>query len=210
MATQFITGNQATILKWYKKQAKQKRFLDDLPSLEGFGNATQTQFVSPRIVEEIEKKCGITPVLVKVIPVLYRNLCHNNTELMLTILNKNSEKYKGVFGYNITACDCGKLYTFEFHSLLKHIETGEYVDLTTDFGGETEKWFLPVSEDWTFKQGKIIRHFQMDFFYNSKKPHTCGCGRKGCWRPVEDFRDGDLNGFIKSARNLLRATIVEA
>lgn len=51
--------------------------------------------------------------------------------------------WKKVWGFNISACRCGGRMSLEPHALNRNPD-GSLVDITRDFMGETEKWFLPV------------------------------------------------------------------
>jgi hypothetical protein len=110
---------------------------------------------------------------------------------MLQILNKKEKRYKGVLGYNVTGCPCGKLYGIELHSVLKCGD--EYIDLTKDFAGATKKYFIPVKE-WDFEQwGQIlsaiesIKMFGIDIA-NFGHSHSCRLHHKkgiGTWSEPE-------------------------
>jgi hypothetical protein len=79
---------------------------------------------------------------IKIIPLGLNNICHKNSEVLSEINGIDR-----VLGYNITACPCGKKICFEIHSV-NRIE-GKLYDMTRDFNGEKEKWFLPIRSDLT-------------------------------------------------------------
>jgi hypothetical protein len=47
-------------------------------------------------------------------------------------------------GFNVTACPCGRLMGFEYHSVNK--VDGQFYDFTKDFNSETSKYFLEAYE----------------------------------------------------------------
>jgi hypothetical protein len=140
---EFITNNKNAILKWYNKQMRGRPLA---PEILPHDEMTETRYVKQLTFKLLEKYDVFgKPCLVNVVPMLRRNECYENTRLMSIILNKNSKKYRRVLGYNITACRCGLLWMMELHSLLQHIESGKYIDLTIDFNHETRKWFVPLT-----------------------------------------------------------------
>ena len=170
---EYITQNEKTILAWYKKQCIIENIKEPAipPNFEKMGMLEQP---NPIAVKLAERHLGSTAIFMKVIPMLYRNCCHNNVMLMLRILNQKSKKYVGVFGYNITGCDCGKLYCVEIHSVLKHIESNTYIDLTRDFGGLTEKFFIPVEEyDTSYRYQVCQFKNECADMTNFGVPHCC-------------------------------------
>lgn len=86
---------------------------------------------------------------VATLPFGVNNCCLQNAEWVQREIG-----WKAVWGFNITACRCGGRMSLEPHSLNRHPD-GSYVDITRDFQGETEKWFLPVeNENWGFPEYK--------------------------------------------------------
>ena len=79
--------------------------------------------------------------------------CHENSRRAVMIMG---EEWVSVKGFNICSCDCSKLITSEIHSVIKNVETGEYIDYTTDFDGEKFKWFLEC--DWITKNHIYLKH----------------------------------------------------
>jgi len=75
-----------------------------------------------------------------------------------------------VWGFNITACRCGGKMTLEPHSLNRHPD-GSYIDITADYQGETEKWFLPV-ENAEFAFREYNDKYNGDFVVYQP---ACGC-----------------------------------
>ena len=164
-----ILNNKREILLAYYKISKENNYHKLLPTIphnfEIF--TTKTAGVNNRIINEIYNKTGIRPVLVKIQPLLLRNMCHINSLFIEDLLE---DKYEAITGYNITACSCGEFYSMELHTLLKY-ET-EWIDLTTDFCKETEKWFLPLFKTNT-KKIKGLMNFGNDNWCNTNKEHCC-------------------------------------
>lgn len=75
---------------------------------------------------------------VKIIPIGINNNCHSNS----FIFAECGLGFTTQFGFNMTACPCGKYYTLEIHTLNKRGD--EYYDFTKDFNNEKEKWFIPL------------------------------------------------------------------
>ena len=187
---EFINGNKGTILKWYKKQINNE---DKIP-VSTTGCFHTTDNVKIKHIEEIEAVFNTKAIKMNIIPLLYNNHCHTNVQLMMKILNKNTVKYTSVLGYNIIACDCGSQYLLELHSVLKNIETNEMIDLTTDYGGETVKWFIPFKENTNKQEIHFILNNLNCGYYSSVYNHKC-YGRELCI-PRNKY-DGELNGFYK-------------
>lgn len=153
---EFIATNEKTIKAWYSKQlVKEDVCIPNLPYTDGW-----LDIPHPSNLKTVEEKLGKKAVLINVIPFLCRNLCHFNVSKMLQILNKKEKRYKGVLGYNVTGCPCGKLYGIEIHSVLKCGD--EYIDLTKDFAGATKKYFIPLCE-WDFDEWDCIKSVVQNF-----------------------------------------------
>jgi hypothetical protein len=172
-----INNNKDIILKWFYKQVKKDDVLKGIPKLGLYGKNTTTVGVTTEYLNFIKNNIDIAeePILIKVNPLLPRNLCHYNCRKMIEILNKNSSNYVWKLGYNITACPCGKFFTTEIHSVLYHLPTTTYIDLTEDFGGEKEKWFIPLNFD-TISAG-LINFLQnmakVNLYCSMKEAHDC-------------------------------------
>jgi len=80
---------------------------------------------------------------VEITPIGLNNMCHHTSLLFA----KKHKDVKQVLGYNITACPCGKLMTFEIHSLNK-IDDKLY-DFTRDFNEEKTKYFVELDTQLT-------------------------------------------------------------
>ena len=86
-----------------------------------------------------ELKNKITKITIT--PIGLNNMCHLTSDLLC-------DTEKGItkrIGYNITACPCGRLMSYEIHSVNKCGE--QLYDFTRDFNDETEKYFLEMDTD---------------------------------------------------------------
>jgi hypothetical protein len=191
-----IVKNRQTILKWYNR--KYKGFV--MRPIPPHGEMSQTKYVKPSMFEPLKQYQDIfgEPILINIYPMLLPTLCHNNVEDMLVILNKNSKKYRGVLGYNVSSCPCGRLVCMELHSVLQYIETGQYIDLTTDYNNEKQKWFVPLVRIST----DDIKHYSYAFtniincdVFSMGQAHKCG---GMTWRRSIFTFDGDLSKLVRS------------
>jgi hypothetical protein len=202
---EFIMNNKQTILNWYNKQQQDKPTIPVIPpdmlkcctstkGVKEFSLTFYKKHFKDIMYDDIQK--------IKVQPLLTRNVCHFNCVKMLEILNKKSEKYKHIVGYSITGCPCGRLCNLELHSVLKHIGTGEYIDLTTDWNKETEKFFIPCFEA---KNEKPIFSYlinnKMEFFFSLKTIHKCS---NKYWSG-SDFYNYDINEFCEKLKEAIEA-----
>ena len=85
-----------------------------------------------------------SPVKLSVIPLGWQLNCHRNSQCGADYLNSLTGKKEWTWttGYVYMECECKKRINTELHSVLKHIPTGELIDITTDADkSETYKWF---------------------------------------------------------------------
>ena len=198
---EFITRNQHLIMTWYNKQIQKENMLDEIPDVTGFEDFMKSYV--PRIFRVMLQKHNFENIIkIHINPLLVRNLCHYNCEKMIQILNKKEKKYICVAGYNIFSCPCGKLVSMEVHSVLKHILTGEYLDLTTDFGGDKTKFFLPIKDEPDkFYIHRLIKN-GLEFFNSSEKEHKCD---GMTWIPPTESRGIRLmNGDFEALKNKIQ------
>jgi hypothetical protein len=80
-----------------------------------------------------------TPIKLDIYPLMLQQLCHNNSRDFAKSFDMDV-----CVGFNITACECGDFMSFEIHSVAVD-KDGKYYDITEDFYGEKEKWFLPIA-----------------------------------------------------------------
>jgi len=172
-----IIVNQETIVKWInKKLRKQGHRPPPMPTMTMNMITTKhfemTDTLRERIIE-------LTPLFieeVELMPLLPRNLCHHNSQLLIEVLNAKEEIYEQVVGYNMTACGCRKFWSMELHSVIRAKKTGEIFDLTTDFDGLTKKWFIGMnvidSDEDVLSMVRFIIDNEMDWVF-SMKSHKC-------------------------------------
>jgi hypothetical protein len=79
--------------------------------------------------------------LVKIVPIGLNNMCYQNATWL-----EQEFGLKKVYGFNIVACRCGGRMTFELHAV-NITPDGKLIDITRDYCGETEKWFVPFEND---------------------------------------------------------------
>jgi hypothetical protein len=189
---ELINNNREVIVKSYNKKIRKIGYV---PPANPFNpivskSANVTPAILSWIQENMPKSLPAENLIIN--PILLRNYCHMNVDIMLTFLNQNTVRYEHVIGYNVTACPCGSLWYLELHSVLRHIPTQELIDLTTDMYGETQKWFIPMKPhqfvDMPFV--KQVRALKLDAYYNTHLQHTC---RRQEWgMPIEAYRGDDI------------------
>ena len=208
---EIIIANRATIVDWYYKQVKKDSLpIVPIPDITGRGYV-QTKNIKPSHTEWVKSfGCwSAEPVKVRITPLLENNHCHYNCSKMLTILNKKEKKYNQVLGYNFCSCPCGKMCSLELHSVLQNISTCEYVDLTTDFCGETEKWFVPIKTlpdtlQSVVEEVALFKDEMLEFYYSTNKLHQCKMnGKNITWRPQTDYYCGEaqLKNFTDGVKD---------
>lgn len=174
---EFINTNAKTILTWYAKQQLKEDIFQHIPVIDAPTSKMTSSEVSQAVLDDVKLVLGAEakgdPVLITINPLLTRNLCYWNVAKMDIILNKTSKKYERVLGFNITGCPCGKLYTLELHAVLRVIATGDYIDLTKDFGGLTEKWFIPIQFDYDTSAISNMKKLQSSAWNSTTKKHSC-------------------------------------
>lgn len=84
--------------------------------------------------DELQAKCS----LIQITPIGLNNCCVQNS----VWLSQQIKGCKAVIGFNITACPCGGLMSFEPHAC-NEID-GKLYDITKDFADENAKWFLKL------------------------------------------------------------------
>jgi hypothetical protein len=112
--------------------------------------------------------------LLTIVPIGLNNMCHINAELFC------SPDIESVLGYNITSCPCGRIVSYELHSVNKI--RGELVDFTQDFNDEPTKYFLPLNTQ--LKSLNYIRVFGKDPIMVEKR--TCRC--KIVWNSLDEYK----------------------
>ena len=160
-----------------------------------------------------------TPVKLSIYPLMLQQLCHNNS---IEFANKFDMDI--CVGFNITACDCGDFMSFEVHSIPVD-KDGKYYDITEDFFGEKEKWFLPlcrVSRNGnSFKN--LPKRLQMAIMGNggycySQREHTCNKakdikGKSKMYAPPPQIKDKvykkkDVIDMMRNYKILIKTPMV--
>jgi hypothetical protein len=111
--------------------------------------------------------------LVRVVPIGLNNCCFQNATWL-----EEEFGFKKIYGFNIVACRCGGRMTFELHALNQTPFTGELIDITRDYCGETEKWFVPFEND-NFDEKLNGAIFEKKFI--CFEPKCRCCGKKSRW-----------------------------
>lgn len=140
------------------------------------------------------------PTLITAEPLFLRNHGHENCEIMLTVLNQiadqeETDDYKRIVGYYVTACKCGYCLTMELHSVLFHVPTETFMDLTTDMFGELTKWFVPLNLDGLSFEGQKafvarIGEARYEYLYTWDGPHKCDAFDDVVWEPHPQYPCG--------------------
>ena len=130
--------------------------------------------INPNLARKI-KKIDITPIGLN-------NMCHSTSQLFC-------DDKKGItsrLGFNLTACPCGKMMSYEIHSVNKIGDT--LYDFTKDFNEEASKYFLEIG-------GNIDVNTYIEIF--GRDPI---CVNKGCSCPIRWNSGGE---YIKPETYLL-------
>lgn len=195
---ELINNNTETIVNWYKREMKKDGVRPiEIPPDFNLKCLVRTEWVKQDVVEEItEMAIGIAPPQkIKIVPLMTRNCCHYNSTKLCQIVNKKEKKIRHLLGYNFCSCPCGRYYSMELHSVVQDITTGEMMDFTEDFGGETEKWFVPVREIDRDNNGNnylsvigFAKQLKSEFLYSRDEKHSCRLpnGEKIYWKPPQD------------------------
>ena len=116
----------------------------------------------------------------KVYPMGLNNHCHLNVSDACDVFGR--EKWGHLRGFNITWCPCGKVSCAEVHSVLLHKESGTMLDITKDFDGLKEKYFLPMWSIYNHYSaatiGKLCGVTDRMGFIHTAKLHNC---KDGIW-----------------------------
>lgn len=88
------------------------------------------QVINPDLVRKITK--------IDITPIGLNNMCHLTSQFFCD----DEKDITSKLGFNLTACPCGKMMSYEIHSVNK---IGDKIyDLTKDFNDETSKYFLEI------------------------------------------------------------------
>jgi len=190
------------------KEAKQ-----NIPVLES-GKFTTTRGVGRRCLKLCENIFEYKPVKMEMKPILFRNLCYQNTMVLKDILEKRGiNHYQYVLGVNITACPCGCKFNLELHAVLYNTLTKSYEDYTTDFGRETHKWFIPVKHYDDRNQYcmaiRLCRRMDITLFWNWRGKHYCPNDDEGCYyEPPNHDAQISLKEYYNQLKNALNTDTI--
>jgi hypothetical protein len=120
-----------------KRQIKQaielKKEWDDIKKKTHI--QTETVSVKPNFVPKFLRD---RMTCIEITPIGLNNMCYLTSELF----EKKRKDVKKVFGFNLTACPCGRYISLEPHSVNKIGNT--LYDFTKDFNNEKSKYFVEV------------------------------------------------------------------
>ena len=148
-----------------------------------------TNNVKPKFIHLADKMNLLT-----IVPIGLNNMCHNNAEIFC------GENITPVLGFNITSCPCGRISSYELHSVNKVGD--ELVDFTRDFNDEPTKYFLPVETK--LKPLQYIRVY-------GKNPKVIETGKCRCpitWGGMKEYRT-NTEGFDRHIRIMEQTIIME-
>jgi len=148
-----------------------------------------TNNVKPKFIHLADKMKLLT-----IVPIGLNNMCHNNAEIFC------GENITPVLGFNITSCPCGRISSYELHSVNKVGD--ELVDFTRDFNDEPTKYFLPVETK--LKPLQYIRVY-------GKNPKVIETGKCRCpitWGGMKEYRT-NTEGFDRHIRIMEQTIIME-
>ena len=91
-------------------------------------------------------------------------------------------------------CGCNEFFNLELHSVLLHIPSNEYIDLTTDWCGELVKYFIPFKDDADLNLVSKLNRLGCECYYN-KNSHRCKVDKMTYKTPTDDNING-LNDFM--------------
>lgn len=117
-------------------QAQADAMMKDCSGSKGHTNTTKD--VRREYLPDVLHKAK----LVKIVPIGLNNCCFQNATWL-----EEEFGLKKIYGFNIIACRCGGRMCFEIHAL-NRTASGELIDITRDFCGETEKWFVPFENEY--------------------------------------------------------------
>jgi hypothetical protein len=101
------------------------------------GQTTSTKGVRRAYLPDVLDKAEI----VRIVPIGLNNFCWQNATWL-----EDEFGFKKIYGFNIVACRCGGRMCFEIHAVNRN-PLGELIDITRDYCGETEKWFVPFANN---------------------------------------------------------------
>ena len=173
----YVQEHKREIITNYFNNDYLKSCMKELRPLPDIAFYTTTAGVNQRCLKLCKRVFEYKPIKMKINPLLARQLCFQNSVFMKQIYLNASLNYQVVLGVNVTACPCGCKFTMELHAVVYNKDTCEYEDNTTDFAGETHKWFIPLRHyddeaEFSFYV-KVLRSNNLTLFHNWDSPHMC-------------------------------------
>ena len=163
---------------------------------------TTSAYVKKNIVNKVREIGGVEITFLKVRSILPMANCHMNSILTCLVLNKHYNLgLETIVGYNLTACECNSLCSFEVHSVVKY--QNRLVDLTTDFGKETGKYFIPLKTV-DFKSiiplVQYLKESKKDYVHiSARRVHRCNNGRASYYYEVpKDYKASTIEDLKKT------------
>ena len=163
---------------------------------------TTSACVKKNIVKKVREIGGVEITFLKVRSILPMANCHMNSILTCLVLNKHYNLgLETIVGYNLTACECNSLCSFEVHSVVKY--QNRLVDLTTDFGKETGKYFIPLKTV-DFKSiiplVQFLKESKKDYVHiSARRVHRCNNGRASYYYEVpKDYKASTIEDLKKT------------
>jgi hypothetical protein len=126
---------------------------------------------------------------IEINPIGLNNCCHITSELFA----KSCKGLKVVLGYNITACNCGRLMSLEIHSVNKI--GNKLYDFTRDFNDEKSKYFAEIDT-------KLTARLHNNIFSNKPITINKGCKCPFRWSMEYLMSDGELEERIEEIESI--------
>jgi hypothetical protein len=208
----YIMENKREIITEYLNNDMIKEAKENITPITK-GEFTTTSGVGRRCLKLCENTFEYKPVKMKIIPILFRQLCFQNTMVMKDILEKRGvHHYEYVLGVNITACPCGCKFTLELHAVLYNTLTKSYEDYTTDYGRETNKWFIPVKhyDDKNQYWGaiKLCSMMEITYFWSWRGEHKCKNDDSITWISSVSTPQNTLRDYYNTLENALNVVTI--
>ena len=120
----------------------------------------------------------LDPVCITITPECQSSLCYQNAEFVEMSLG-----WACKVGFNVHSCRCGACTVFELHSVNVN-DNGDFVDFTTDFNNEKQKWFLPFRSTTPISILQDLLPAPRSYTSMMKKC-TCGDGDNSTSPPID-------------------------
>ena len=127
------------------------------------------------------------PINLNIYPLMLQQNCFANSREFATSFDMDVS-----IGFNITSCECSDFISFELHAIPVD-KNGKYYDITEDFCGEKNKWFIPIhtvkNEDLNTLMWRIkTMRGDGDGYFYTQGFHSCNkaikkLGKTKCYAP---------------------------